>query len=184
MSAYDADANLVRQVSRAYGPECELLSVWGSVQPVWYTYNALYRTKTLTDGNGHVTNYYYDDEDSAGASAPKMTYLTKIVYPAGDSISFPQYDPLGRISQQIANSITTNYHYDGLAGALSHIEYAGSPNQDVYYDYDSYGRPSAVWDGNANSSSFHSYKISCAGYDDLDLPGSMTTTYAACRALA
>jgi hypothetical protein len=44
-------------VTRAYGLEGELLSVGGSTEPVTNTYDALYRLKTLKDGNNNVTTY-------------------------------------------------------------------------------------------------------------------------------
>jgi len=43
--------------------------MYGSV--VTYTYDALYRVQTLTDGNGHATHYYYT----------KAGYLDSMTYP-------------------------------------------------------------------------------------------------------
>ncbi len=178
-SAHDGTGAEVRQVSRTYGPANELLTLAGSIEPVSYTYNSIYQIKTLTDGNSHTTNYYYDDENVPGATDPKIGHLTTVTYPNGDTVTYPQYDPYGRVSQKVENGKTINYHYDEpLEGLLSEVEYPATPNLNVNYQYDSeYGRLTQVWDGtDSTGQTAYSYKTTY-GYDDLDLTSGTSTTY-------
>ena len=48
--AFDESGHQVRQVSYGYDPAGTSLTVSGSAEPVTYTYDALYRVQTLTDG--------------------------------------------------------------------------------------------------------------------------------------
>src|SRR5205085_1072239 len=57
---YDESNAQSRQVTYGYDAEGEPLSVAGSAEAVSYTYDALYRLKTLKDGNNNTTTYTYD----------------------------------------------------------------------------------------------------------------------------
>src|SRR5262249_33650139 len=82
---YDESGTQIRTVTHTYGVEQEHLSTSGSTEPVANTYDALYRIKTLTDGNGHTTTYSYSP---AG-------YLYQVSLPGGDILQFPNYDTDG-----------------------------------------------------------------------------------------
>jgi YD repeat-containing protein len=58
---FDESNTQVRQVTRTYGLEGEPLSATGSTEPVTNTYDALYRLKTLKDGNNNTTTYAYNN---------------------------------------------------------------------------------------------------------------------------
>jgi len=83
-AAFDESGRPVRQVSYGYDAAGTSLSVSGSAEPVTYTYDALYRVQTLTDGNGHATHYYYS----------KGGYLASMTYP-GYSGTIPSFDGEG-----------------------------------------------------------------------------------------
>ena len=89
----------------------------GSTEPVSYTYDALYRMKTLKDAALNTTSYFYN-----GAG-----YLAQVIYPGAqatpptvmlaagtkDTVSFPAYDSDGnRLSRTDGNNVTTTYAYD------------------------------------------------------------------------
>lgn len=58
---YNESGTQVRQITHAYGAEGESLSVSGSTEAVTNTYDALYRIKTLKDGNNNTTTYTYNN---------------------------------------------------------------------------------------------------------------------------
>lgn len=86
----------------------------GSTEPATYAYDALYRLKTLTDGGGHATSYFYNP---AG-------YLQQVVYPGApptaplaagtpDTMTFPAYDGVGNaLSRTDGRGLTTTYTYN------------------------------------------------------------------------
>ena len=179
---YDESGNLVRQVNYTYGPEGELLNVSGSTEPVSYAYDALYRLTALQDGNGHVTHYYYN---VAG-------YLDSVIYPGYSGAAFPSisgpdslhftYDLGGNLATRTnGNGVITSYnHTTDPESLLKSVQYsypsgyAGSAAGNVALFYDAYGRPSTITDGTGTTS----YGFgSSPGYDDLDNPLNVQTTY-------
>ena len=152
-SQYDeGNVGAVRQTVSTYGLEGELLSVSGSTKPVTYTYDALYHPKTLTDGGGRVTTYFYN----------ATGYLYQTVYPGAqitpptaplvagsfDTITYPSYDSgSNRTSRVDGNKVTTTYGYDAPDSRLTDITYSAGALGPVYYSYDVYSRRSAMTDG-------------------------------------
>ena len=151
-TSYDESAHAIRQVVNAYGLEGELLSVSGSTEPVSYSYDAQYRQKTLTDGGGHVTSYFYN---AAG-------YLAQVVYPGAqttppttplaagtrDTTSFPSYDGAGHLLTRVdGNNVATTYTYADPQSLLTDITYPSGTIGAVHLAYDAYGRRSAMTDG-------------------------------------
>ncbi len=168
---YDENNNLVRQVNSAYGPEGELLAASGSTEPMTSGYDALYRPVSLTDGNGHATNYYYNP---AG-------YLDSMTYPGYTGPAFPNvagpdsmrftYDPAGNVASRTdGNGVVTTYnHSTDPESLLTSIHYPGGQLADVSYAYDFYGRLTTMADGTGSTG---------YSYDDLDDPLTVLTTYA------
>lgn len=158
-TVYDESGAQVRQVTRAYGPEGEPLSVTGSTEPVSSTYDALYRLKTLKDGNNNATTYGYNS----------VGHLASVQMPGGETVQFPSYDPAGNLLQRIdGNNVTTNYLYDDAEGRLTDIQYPATPALNAHFGYDSYGRRTSMTDG----SGCHAY-----AYNNLDILTSQTTAY-------
>ena len=100
VTVYDeGNVGAVRQTASAYGLEGELLSVSGSTEPVTYTYDGLYRLKTLTDATSHVTSYFYNTVGylyqvvSPGAQAAPPT--APLTAGTADTVTFPSYDADG-----------------------------------------------------------------------------------------
>ena len=158
-TAYDESAVSIRQVVNAYGAEGETLSVTGSTEPQTSVYDALYRMKTLKDGNLNSTNYAYN---SAG-------YISSMVYPGGDTIQFTSYDALGNILQRIdGRGVVTNFTYNDVENRLTDIQYPASNAINVHLTYDSYGRKSTLSDGVGSRT---------VVFDDKDSPLSIVTTF-------
>ena len=159
VTAFDESNTQVRQVTRSYGLEGESLSVSGSTEPVTNTYDALYRLKTLKDGNNNITTYAYNN----------IGRLSSITMPGSEVTQFTSYDNDGNLLQRIdGNSITTNYVYNDAESSLTDIQYPASTSLNVHFGYDGFGRRSLMSDGTGSQS---------YGYGNLDELLSTTTTY-------
>jgi RHS repeat-associated protein len=166
VNTYDETGTLSRQVNYAYGAEGELLSVSGSTEPVTYSYDGNYRLQTQADGNANATHWAYN---TAG-------WLASITFPAGDSVQFPSYDPMGNPLKRLdGRGIETDYTYNDPESKLTNVVYvnnAGYPNVNQYnatIDYDGFGRTQDVYDYSGHSH---------LDYDDLDERTEIDTTYA------
>jgi RHS repeat-associated protein len=158
-TAFDESNVQVRQVSRSYGLEGEALSVSGSTESVTNTYDALYRVKTLKDGNNNTTTYSYNN----------IGLLSLMALPGGETTQFPSYDSDGNLLQRIdGNSVVTNYLYTDSESRLTDIQYPASTSLNVHFGYDGFGRRSSMTD----STGTQSYS-----YGNLDESLSATTTY-------
>jgi RHS repeat-associated protein len=143
ITAFDESNTQMRQVTRAYGLEGELLSVGGSTEPVTNTYDALYRLKTLQDGNNNVTTYAYNN----------IGLLSSITMPGTETTQFTSYDNDGNLLQRIdGNSVTTNYVYNDAESLLTNIQYPATTSLNVHFGYDSYGRRASMTDGTGSQS--------------------------------
>jgi len=127
---YDEDDTLVSAKYYTYGDAGELLTVTGTCETVSYAYDALYRLKSLTDGNGNETLYNYD----------QLNRLTTIVYPEGDVVYFTEYDDNDNLLQKMNgnNGIITNYTYNSN-GWLTDISYPAYQSRNVSFTYDAWG---------------------------------------------
>lgn len=158
-TVYDESNVQARQITRAYGAEGELLSVAGGTEPVSYTYDALYRPKTLKDGNNNTTTYNYNSVGN----------ISSVQMPGGQTIQFPSYDSAGNLLQRIdGNNVTTNYLYNDAENLLTDIQYPATPSLNVHFGYDSYGRRTSMTD----SAGSHTY-----AYGDADELQNTTTNY-------
>jgi RHS repeat-associated protein len=156
---YDESNTQVRQVTRTYGLEGETLTLGGSTESATNTYDALYRLKTLTDGNNNTTTYAYNN----------IGLLSSVTMPGSEVKQFTSYDNDGNLLQRIdGNNVTTNYVYNDSESLLTDIQYPATPSLNVHFTYDSFGRRS----GMADSTGSQSY-----GYGNLDELLSNTTTY-------
>ena len=159
---YDETNTLFRQVIYAYGNEGELKAVTGSVQPVSYGYDALYRVTTLTDGNAQTTHYDYDPVGN----------LIGVRYPnqsgAFDALHYV-YDSDGNLIQRLdGNNVETDYQYNDPASLLTGIHYPGGQDADKTFHYDPYGRLQMVADGTGSQT---------LSYDDLGNPLSVLRSF-------
>ena len=174
ITQYDeGNIRAVRQTVSAYGAEGELFSISGSTEPITDTYDALYRLKTLTDGGGHTTSYFYNAAgylyqtvDPGAQATPPATPMT-----AGtvDTTTYPAYDadanPLRRLD---GNYVTTTYTYNDPESLLTAITYPTGTLGAVGLGYDAYGRASAMTDGTGGQS---------YAYDDNNGLTSKTVTW-------
>ena len=159
MTQFNEAGTQVFQETTTYGPEGESLKRTGSTQPVTQTYDALYRLKTVTDGNNHATTYTY---------APSG-YLSQIQYPNGDTMQLPSYDANGDPLQRIdGRGVVTNFVYNDPESRLTDIQYPVTPALNVHVTYDRYGRKTGLTDGSGSQS---------AAFDDLNNLTSVVTTY-------
>ncbi len=175
----DESGTLIRQVTYTRGAEGELLSVAGSTEPVTYTYDAMYRVATLTDGGGHTTHYFYNT----------LGYLSQIAYPGAgasssplaagtrDTITYTSFDQAGDpLTRMDGNGTTTTYTYNDPCNLLTKIHYTlpSSPPvsltslADTSYGYDGYGRRVSMTDATGQVT---------YSYDDTDHLLSSATTY-------
>lgn len=158
-TTYDESNVQARQVIYGYGAEGEAASVAGGAEPVTYTYDALYRLKTLKDGENNTTTYDYDGVGN----------LSGVQMPGGETVQFPLHDPAGRVLRRIdGNGVTTNYVYDDPENLLTDIQYPATPALNVHFGYDSFGRRNLMTDATGS----HGYV-----YGDLDELKSVTTAY-------
>ncbi len=170
ISAYDESNNLIRQSSAAYGLEGEMLSVSGSTEPVTVTYDGEYRFKTLVDGNGSVTHYYYATAGYlGGVTYPGYTGAAWPNLSGADSFQFTSFDNNGNLLTRVdGRGVTTNYVYNDVESRLTNLQYPATSSLNVSLGYDSYGRLNAKSDG-AGSYSY--------SYDDLNALTNSQTTY-------
>jgi len=158
-TSYDESGTLARQVSFRYGPAGELLGRTGSGEPVSYAYDAMYRLKTLTDGNGQATAYAYN---AAG-------YAASVTYPGGDGVQFPLYDADGNLLKRVSSrGVETDYVYNDPGGALTDVQYPAAPGLNVHYGYDAFGRTGGASDGEGTT---------LYAYDDNGAVTGVQTTY-------
>ena len=149
----------VQTITITNGPNGEILSRTGGTEPVTYTYDALYRVKTLTDGNSSKTAFTYN---TAGHAAG-------VTYPGGDTLQFTAYNTLGQITTRVdGRGITTNYLHNDPENRLTDIQYPATPALNVHFTYDAYGRRSTMTDASGVQSS---------QYDDNDALTGVTTQY-------
>ena len=156
---YNESGNQVRQVTPVYGKEGEQLGATGDLNPVATAYDALYRPKTLTDGNSHATQTTY-----AQAGYTQQSQLAN-----GDVYKATAWDANGNVLIRVdGRGTTVNYTYNDPESRLTDIQYPATPALNVHVDYDQYGRAYHETD-NAGSKT--------ANFDDLNLPTSLSTTY-------
>lgn len=128
----------VKQVFRNYGDEGEVLSVVGNTELSTYVYDPLYRLKSMSDGNGNATTYIYD---SVGRTS-------QVTLPGGNVEQYPSYDGEGHLLQRIEpRGRIINYTYNDPEGQLTSVGYPLSPNDNVTFSYDAYGRSQTTTDG-------------------------------------
>ncbi len=161
-TVFDEGGHAIRQVNTTYGKEGETLTVSGSTEPVSYAYDGLYRLKTLTDGAGHATSYFYN-----GAGYPYQTVypgagVPTAPLPAGtaDTATINNYDADGNpLSRTDGRNQTTTYSYSDPESALTDITYPSGTIGNVHLSYDAYGRRSTMTDGTGGQT---------YAYDDAD----------------
>lgn len=157
---YDESLALIRQVAYGYGKEGEVLSVSGNTpEPVTYVYDAMYRVKTLTDGNGNATTWSYGTKG----------YLSSVAYPGGDTVTYTAYNNAAQLTTMTdPRGVVSDFTYTDPDGELTTIAYPAYPGQNVAYSYDSYGRVSSK----ADEAGVETY-----AYGDSDEPTQKTVTY-------
>jgi RHS repeat-associated protein len=100
-----------------------------------YTYDATGNRLTILDGNGHTTDFTYDDLNRLVVESDALDHTWSSTY---DNVG-------NRASLTDAKNVTTNYTYD-LAGRLTLIDYP-APQVDTSFTYDDGGRPLTMTDG-------------------------------------
>ena len=156
---YNESGVQVRQVTPVYGKEGEQLGATGDLKPVSTAYDALYRPKTLTDGNSHATAYAYA---TAG-------YTQQAQIANGDTYKATAWDANGNVLTSIdGRGTTVNYVYNDVESRLTDIQYPATPALNVHVDYDNHGRAYHLTD-NVGSKT--------ANFDDRNAPTSISTTY-------
>ncbi|HLJ54175.1 MAG TPA: DUF6531 domain-containing protein, partial [Chthonomonadaceae bacterium] len=158
-------ATQVFDIVYTLGAEGEELGRSGSTQPYTATLDALYRPVSVSDGNSHATQMYYN---SAG-------YAWKTVYPNGDTFEYTSFNDIGQPTQRVdGRSVTTNYTYSDAESKLSAVAYPACTSINVSLHYDSYGRMDTMSDGSGS----HAYS-----YDDRDGRLTDQTTYTGLSAM-
>ncbi len=159
VDAFDGSGNRVRQVTNTYGSEGELLSHGGDTEPAAYTYDALYRVKSISDGKGQTTGYTYDN----------LGNLTRVQYPDTTAVTFDSFDANGNVLQRTdAKGVIARYSYNDPESLLTSVHYPSASDRDVSFSYDGYGRLQQTMDGEGT----YSYI-----FDHLGLPTTVTTQY-------
>ena len=134
----------LRTVNVTYGHEGELLTQTGSCEEVSYTYDPVYRLKTLSDGNSHATTYKYDT----------LGHLEKVEMPGTtgtnfDQTKFTSFDLQGNcLSRTDGNGVVTNYEYGTSSsddGLLSTVSYPAT-SQSITLTRDNFDRTTSVTD--------------------------------------
>jgi len=183
-TSYDESGNQVRLINQTYGEEGEPLITSGSTETAISTYDQLYRNETLTDGNGHTTNYFYnaqgylDSQTYPGYSGPAPVYNsgTWSNVSGTDSLRYPSYDLDGNILSRVdGRGVVTTYLYNDPESLLTNVSYTvpnGSPvpaQPSVTLTYDSYSRLASINNGvTQNLYGYTSGSTTLPGYDDDD----------------
>ena len=187
---FDEGGTQVREVDTGYGPEGETLSVTGSTEPVYYTYDRLYRLATLTDGSGHAasptrsTAYFYNAQGYLaqvvypGAAGTSSTPTAPLTAGTADTVTFSTYDPVGNLTKRVdGRNIETDYAY-AADNKLTDVTYPASTANNVHYDYDGYGRKTGMADAVSGDTTTTPITDGVAySYDDNDALTSVATTY-------
>jgi RHS repeat-associated protein len=183
--AFDESGTQVRQIAYSHGGEGETLIISGSTEFASYSYDALYRLKSITDGNARITNYYYNGQgylDSVtypGYAGPTPAYDTSSGkwsnVAGGDSVRASSYDHAGDLLTKVdGRGVVTTYTYADPENHLTNVSYnvsgtgvAAQPSASLTYD--GFGRLSTV--NNGVSENLHGYTSGSTvypGYDDND----------------
>jgi RHS repeat-associated protein len=184
----------IRQTTYDYGPEGERTSVSGSTETADYTYDANYRQHSLTDGNGNVTTYYYNEQgylDSVtypGYAGPTPVYSTTTGtwsnVAGADSERNARYDGDGDVLTRVdGRGVTTTYSYTDPENKLTGVSYnvgtSGVPSQaSISLTYDGFGR--LLTANNGVTETLYGYtsgSTTYPGYDDLDKPLNVQTGF-------
>jgi RHS repeat-associated protein len=157
---YDESNTLVREIDYAYTHEGLLASVTGSTEPASYQYDGAGRVTKLTDGDGNVTSYYYDQVGNLSA----IHYPDYNLATGYDIDQFTSYDADQNLMIEIdGRGVEKSVYRDDPESLVTALDYASTlPVQNITgnsYSYDSYGRLSSVSD-NTGTTSY--------SYDDLD----------------
>jgi len=129
------------------------------LKPLTYTYDALGRQKTVTDGRGITTTYTYDNRDriktqTAGLATATFTYdadgnLTTRTTPAGTSTF--TYDEQNRErTRTLPGTGTTQITHDPAGNVDSATDSAGT----VTYDYDDANELTSVTEPGGTKTTF------------------------------
>ena len=191
MVNFDESGTQVRETDYGYGSEGETLSVTGSTEPVYYTYDPLYRLATLTDGSGHAasptksTAYFYNTAGylaqiaypgcvAAGSSTPTAQLTTG----SANTVTFANYDAVGNLTKRFdGRNIETDYTY-AVDNKPTDVMYPSYAANNVHYDYDGYGRKSGMADSVSGNNAPGSILDGVAySYDDNDALTRVATTY-------
>lgn len=167
---FDESGSRFREIVNNYGYEGELRSVGGDASPVTYTYDSLYRVKSIADGKGNTTTYTYDDDGDPNTYDPPLGLLKRIQYPDGDVVQFTAYDDAGRVLQVTdPNQTVIQYAYSDPEDLPTDVMYPATPGLNVHFIYDPvYGSLTQVQDGSGTRT---------FSYDNRDVPIFETTTY-------
>ena len=137
----EGETTAFRTLNNNYGKVGELLSSsnGNAAQDMTYTYDALYRLKTVKQGNLPVTRYDYNP---ATAIAGPNTQVTA----SDGTIAISYYKKNGQLDYVTQAGGTIRYLYyplgDANSGRLKQVTY---PNEDsVVYGYDTFGRTTSV----------------------------------------
>lgn len=157
---YDENDTQIRTATKNYGPEGELLSAAGDIEPASCTYDSLYRLATITDGKGNTTGYDYN----------VVGDLTQVTLPDDTTYQFA-YDAHGNITQCTdPKGVVKDYVYDDPEDQLTSITLHGSQNPEVSYTYDDdYGDCLSITDSSG---------IKVFSYNDMHRLTGEVTTYA------
>jgi RHS repeat-associated protein len=192
VSATNEAGTTVRTVNYAYGAEGELLGVSGSAPTTTYSYDAMYRPLTVSDGKANVTHYYYNAQgflDSVTypgySGAPAFSPSTGAWYVTGrDSVHYASYDPIGDPGTRVdGRGVVTSYLYSDPANQLTDVSYdvSGAPvasQSAVFLTYDNYGRLATIQNGLTKVQyGFYIGAQYYPGYDDSNRPLCQQVTY-------
>jgi RHS repeat-associated protein len=167
---YNETGSLIRSMEYVYGEEGELLQMAGSTEPTTYTYDAMYRKTSVTDGDGNTTTFAFNPAGFlALESFPNNNTSTGY-----DEIQYPSYDALGDKLERIdGNGVVTHYAYSDPSNFLTSITYPASTSLNTTLTYDTYGREASISNGNATTT---------YSFDDNDLLTKTSTKFPAITA--
>ncbi|NYH79766.1 RHS repeat-associated protein [Actinopolyspora biskrensis] len=170
-NTYNSDGTLAKQVNGngaattySYDEAGNLTEIQqpGPLGSITYTYDALSRVTSVTDGNGNTTEYSYDKLDRVVSVSHNGTVSQTM-----------SYNSLGKMTARETSSATTTFTYLRAGLMTEKKRSAGGSTETISYEYDPAGNMVSMTDPNGETT--YSYDAGNRLISMTDASGQTTT---------